>query len=145
MMARGRTHFTYQLLCKRKGSDSNLQLITYQWLLGIPWSDLNPPPPPNKKAVLSVACLYSIVTPQPKPISVWSSSSSSRYRFLRFTRVELKPTYYTPWPSTFPWANSALRGVGGRGLSDEWLVCLPVCLRGPHLNSNPHRDNITHT
>lgn len=87
---------------------------------------------PIKKAVLSVACLYSVVTLQPKPISVWSgSSSSSELSIFPIHQSGTKPTYLHTLALLLSPPSRPSSGWDSR-LSEQWLVCRPVCLHGLH-------------
>lgn len=79
----------------------------------------------KKKAVLSVACLYSIVTLQPKPISVWSGSSRSKLLIFPIHQSGTKPTYLHTLALLLSPASRPSPGRDSR-LSDRWLVYLSV-------------------
>lgn len=89
---------------------------------------------PIKKAVLSVACLSpsSVVTLQPKPISVWSgSSSSSELSIFPIHQSGTKATYLHTLALLLSPPSRPSSGWDSR-LSEQWLVCRPVCLHGLH-------------
>lgn len=77
-------------------------------------------------AVLSVACLYGIVTPQPKPISDSSSSGSRKILISPIHQSGTKTYILHTLASTSHCTNAALWVDGA--VAVRYVIGLPTCL-----------------